>query len=587
MFTCPFYRPFSSVTCRSRGGNEWSWGGDGTTSDGGRGRPGLGSARVGATGGLESLGGLSITGSSHPGDSGRQAGGSFKGRGTIIRGPAVGARTRPASLSSITGNGPGGGTPVNTVANTAADTQTQNLPCTMHVRSLSLDGGEHYLSEDEDTLVDTDDDTDDGFVPQTHDVIISEIEEINLQDYMAKLEAPVFDEQAALADEFFGFGAGAFIRAAGGDDEQGGEESVNPSMSDTEMSGPESDSERGASGVSQVSSPTHVGSLEDFPILQMASDVAPKPETAGRAGRRGWSRQGSRGGMGFAGVSSDASSNLEERPSMAGLDDVDCAPGGADADDPHEFAGINADIYDDSDDDSWGEKRHALSLVHGGPGEMSDDGDDAEGITDANRGRENRTDADAGEFGESGPGGAHVSNGVASERFGFGEHDLGVDATEIESVPSPSRVRRRPVDDDFVVMSTPKGLRRVPSARKIRSSQGARPAVNGHGSNSHESANAPINGIGSNRDATVVAAGGRRQKPIRASSASGARASSETTRRLEMLQRPPSRQRPPPEAVDLFARGRAAAAAAAAAPAVPGLNKVSRPPGMAASMLRT
>ena len=55
-----------------------------------------------------------------------------------------------------------------------------------------------------------------------------------------------------------------------------------------------------------------------------------------------------------------------------------------------------------------------------------------------------------------------------------------------------------------------------------------------------------------------------------------------------MLQRPPSRQRPPPEALDLFHKGRVAgvAAAAAAAPAVPGLNKVSRPAGLAASMLR-
>ena len=58
----------------------------------------------------------------------------------------------------------------------------------------------------------------------------------------------------------------------------------------------------------------------------------------------------------------------------------------------------------------------------------------------------------------------------------------------------------------------------------------------------------------------------------------------EVARRLEMLQRPPSRQRPPPEAIDLFAKGRVAAAAAAAAPAVPGLNKVRRPAGMASHM---
>ena len=79
-----------------------------------------------------------------------------------------------------------------------------------------------------------------------------------------------------------------------------------------------------------------------------------------------------------------------------------------------------------------------------------------------------------------------------------------------------------------------------------------------------------------------------RAKPARVSSAGAAHTQGEVSRRLELLQRPPSRQRPPPEALDLFHKGRVAgvAAAAAAAPAVPGLNKVSRPAGLAASMLR-
>jgi hypothetical protein len=64
----------------------------------------------------------------------------------------------------------------------------------------------------DDDELDEGSDTDEGFVPHTHDVIISEIEEINLADYMRTLEPPVFDEEAALADAFFGFGAGAFLR---------------------------------------------------------------------------------------------------------------------------------------------------------------------------------------------------------------------------------------------------------------------------------------------------------------------------------------------------------------------------------------
>jgi hypothetical protein len=202
------------------------------------------------------------------------------------------------------------------------------------------------------------------------------------------------------------------------------------------------------------------------------------------------------------------------------------------------------------------------------------------------------------------------SETVRDASYGFEIGDIGDEKNLPPYADAPSRVRRRPVDDDFVVMSTPKGLRRVPSARKIRSAQGARPGGQSIGNASREGHGAEqghgvggVGGVGGGAPGSPfgggaarreqkgasdenAAAGARRQKPTRASSASGARASIETARRVEMLQRPPSRQRPPPEAVDLFARGRAAAAAAAAAPAVPGLNKVSRPAGMAASMLR-
>ena len=95
----PFHRVFS--TRRSGGGNDWSWGGDDAPDA--LGKPSASATRA-APGGLQSLGGLSIHGSSHPGEvpgPGRQAGGSNR-RGTIIRGPAASSRTaRPASLTGV------------------------------------------------------------------------------------------------------------------------------------------------------------------------------------------------------------------------------------------------------------------------------------------------------------------------------------------------------------------------------------------------------------------------------------------------------------------------------------------------------
>ena len=491
-----------------------------------------------------------------------------------------------------------------------------------HARSLSSDAGadaafaETYSDDEMDGDFGSDDGSDDGEVPHTHDVIISEIEDINLQDYMRTLEAPVFDERAALADEFFGFGAGAFIRAAGGDD--CGENGVGASAAEGGLTS-ESDSERvSVSGALSPTASLESGAADKGETMRLGwsppPDAVTKPETLGRAGRRGWSRQGTRGGNGAgAGDGSDVSGGTtfgEERPATGGLNEKDCARGGfdSDGDADGDFAGINADIYDDSDDDeNWGDAtHHALEgRAHEETrGEMSDDEPAGDATGDAaGDAREHARDANGGAFGDAGTE-LGAGNGLDPHRFGWGDDNgVGVeqrDASESQG-PSLSRVRRRPLDDDFVVMSTPKGLRRVPSARKIRSSQGGRPGagsnaggsfVGGAGAGHHDSAgagnaNAGVGGHGEKTSGGTSAPGTRRRaQSVRASSASGVRASAETTRRLEMLQRPPSRQRPPPEAVDLFARGRAAAAAAAAAPAVPGLNKVSRPAGMAASMLR-
>jgi hypothetical protein len=491
----------------------------------------------------------------------------------------------------------------------------------------------------DDDELDEGSDTDEGFVPHTHDVIISEIEEINLADYMRTLEPPVFDEEAALADAFFGFGAGAFLRGKEKD-----VDSVQNGTADELMNGVSSrsantnefafadevSSRNSHDAVSAVSSPANDNDASSSAAERTDTEkdgggafafapsaLPPKPETPGRAGRRGWSRQGSRGGGTGGGAGAEPAGAAAERPQTGGLDDADCAPGGLDGDAPldadGDFAEINADIYDDSDDDSWGEETRAHAE------RMSDDGNGggASG-TDANGAWKENADAPpaVGSGTTDARGGASGAigwseKGAAAGGFEHGEVLGGDEATGPDEADAPSRVRRRPVDDDFVVMSTPKGLRRVPSARKIRSAQDARPRGRSNDDSSDLSSRgadgAGVSGVGGvgaggakggspfgggaarrerAADASLSAAGARRQKPTRASSASGARASIETARRVEMLQRPPSRQRPPPEAVDLFARGRAAAAAAAAAPAVPGLNKVSRPAGMAASMLR-
>jgi len=350
---------------------------------------------------------------------------------------------------------------------------------------------------------------------RTHDVIISEIEDINLEDYMARLEPPTFSEE--MAEEIF------------------------------------------------------LGTRPAAPADDDAIAFRPKPETPGRAGRRGWSRQGTRGTGETPGVG---------RPQTGGLDDADCVRSGVGsgsgsglgpddvAADDVEFAHIDADIYDDSDDDSWGPETHEVSLASGGPADHDTDEDTAERRDGARGGAEGKASNEAND----------------------------------EDEDDERRRRRRERErggDEFVVMSTPKGLRRVPSARRRAQSANARGARPGIGAgfagtrtgatpararirNSQPLAPSPADPRGGSRGDAA------RTKPARVSSAGAAHTQGEVSRRLELLQRPPSRQRPPPEALDLFHKGRIAgvAAAAAAAPAVPGLNKVSRPAGMAASMLR-
>ena len=493
---------------RSGGGNEWSW--QWESPD--RNPPGASYPDVGFSG-------LSIAGTSQHADpsvlahadadaqAGRQAGGVH--RGQIRRGPA-GPRGKPLGASSQIG---------------ASGASLEMDGVWVGASGASADaptGGDdfEYDLEGEDLDLDIEgtalDDDPSNPTQRTHDVIISEIEDINLEDYMARLEPPTFSEE--MAEEIFLGTRPATI-------------------------------------------------LDDDAIA-----FPPKPETPGRAGRRGWSRQGTRGIGGTPGV---------ERPQTGGLDDADCVRSGVGsgsgsglgpddvAADDVEFAHIDADIYDDSDDDSWGPETHEVSLASGGPADHDTDEDVAERRDGARFGAEGKASNEA------------------------------EDEDEDDDARRRRRRERERGGDEFVVMSTPKGLRRVPSARRRAQSANARGARPGIGAgfagtktgatpararmrNSQPLAPSPADPRGGSRGDAA------RAKPARVSSAGAAHTQGEVSRRLELLQRPPSRQRPPPEALDLFHKGRVAgvAAAAAAAPAVPGLNKVSRPAGLAASMLR-
>ena len=202
--------------------------------------------------------------------------------------------------------------------------------------NLDSDDGDAYEQLD-------DEDLDSPEQHQTHDVIITEIEEINLTDYMQTLRAPTFSEEA-LATADFGFGG----------DRVGSQ--MNGSYIDTASSPKPSGSAGRAGGA-------------------MGDKVPVRTETPGRAGRRVWSRSGNRSGGGGS-----VETPGIDRPQTGGLDeaDVNRPSHGLDDDEDGGDSEVDADIFDDSDDDSWGEETHAVDTFGGGQtsgGVLSDDED--------------------------------------------------------------------------------------------------------------------------------------------------------------------------------------------------------------------
>ena len=412
-------------------------------------------------------------------------------------------------------------------------------------------GGMNLDSDDGDAYEQLDDeDLDSPEQHQTHDVIITEIEEINLTDYMQTLRAPTFSEEA-LATADFGFGG----------DRVGSQ--MNGSYIDTASSPKPSGSAGRAGGA-------------------MGDKVPVRTETPGRAGRRVWSRGGNRSGGG--GMNAVETPGID-RPQTGGLDeaDVNRPSHGLDDDEDGGDSEVDADIFDDSDDDSWGEETHAVDTFGGGQtsgGVLSDDEDGGHAASPKAMGAINPSFGVSSMATKSSPSTAAQFSGFVS---GGGKSLPGRQSPHPGSSFAASREarRRREEEGDFVVMSTPSGLRRVPSARR-RPGSGASGAGSGGGARAGGGAGGWQSGDrfkdGSKGEvvADVYGAKENASMPPRGSSAGGMGT---------YLQRPPSRQRPPPEATNLFARRAAAAAAAAAAPVVPGLNKVSRPAGMASNMM--
>ena len=195
-------------------------------------------------------------------------------------------------------------------------------------------GGMNLDSDDGDAYEQLDDeDLDSPEQHQTHDVIITEIEEINLTDYMQTLRAPTFSEEA-LATADFGFGG----------DRVGSQ--MNGSYIDTASSPKPSGSAGRAGGA-------------------MGDKVPVRTETPGRAGRRVWSRGGNRSSGG--GMNAVETPGID-RPQTGGLDeaDVNRPSHGLDDDEDGGDSEVDADIFDDSDDDSWGEETHAVDTFGGG-----------------------------------------------------------------------------------------------------------------------------------------------------------------------------------------------------------------------------
>ena len=321
--------------------------------------------------------------------------------------------------------------------------------------SLPTDSERHELGRHEPRLDDgdayehlDDEDLDSPEQHQTHDVIITEIEEINLTDYMQTLRAPTFSEEA-LATADFGFGG----------DRVGSQ--MNGSYIDTASSPKPSGSAGRAGGA-------------------MGDKVPVRTETPGRAGRRVWSRGGNRSSGG--GMNAVETPGID-RPQTGGLDeaDVNRPSHGLDDDEDGGDSEVDADIFDDSDDDSWGEETHAVDTFGGGQtsgGVLSDDEDGGHAASPKAMGAINPS------FGVSSM--ATKSPSTAAQFSGFvsggGKSLPGRQSPHPGSSFAASREarRRREEEGDFVVMSTPSGLRRVPSARR-RPGSGASGAGSGGG----------------------------------------------------------------------------------------------------------
>ena len=493
---------------------------------------------------------------------GRQVGGSQ--RGQLRLGPA-GGRT------SITNRGPGaapgrvgdGHGYSRAGATAAAAAAANDLRGYVPAYGLGADLGGMNLDDDDTAgaaaYVD-DDDLDSPEQHQTHDVIITEIEEINLTDYMQTLQAPTFSEEA-LATADFGFGGDrTFSGGLYGAGMKGYDAAASPKQGNV-----------GA-----------MGGGDKFPM---------RSETPGRAGRRVWSRGGNRS-TDASGTSATGMPGID-RPPTGGLDEADVnrpLSHGLDDDEDGGDPEVVADIFDDSDDDSWGEETHAVDTFGGNQNAadvLSDDEDGGHAASPKAMGAVNPS------FGGSAIAArSPVAGGAGGSFSGFvsgggaslpGRQSPLPGSSSSSFAASREARRRREAEGDFVVMSTPSGLRRVPSARRRPGTGGgggggARPG--GGGGGGWPSGAGFKDGSGGGKSEVVADVYGAKENasiPPRGASAGG----------LGLLQRPPSRQRPPPEATNLFARRAAAAAAAeaAAAPGVPGLNKVSRPAGMASNMM--
>ena len=498
---------------------------------------------------------------------GRQVGGSQ--RGQLRLGPAGGRTSIPnRGPGAAPGRvGDGHGYP-RAGAAAAAAAAANDLRGYVPAYGLGADLGGMNLDDINDTAGATayvdDDDLDSPEQHQTHDVIITEIEEINLTDYMQTLQAPTFSEEA-LATADFGFGGDRTFSGSGlyGAGMNGFDAAASP--------------KQGAGGV--------MGGSDKFPM---------RSETPGRAGRRVWSRGGNRSTDAGSGGLATATPGID-RPQTGGLDEADVNrplhTHGLDDDEDGGDPEVDADIFDDSDDDSWGEETHAVDTFGGNQNAadvLSDDEDGGHAASPKAMGAVNPSFGGSAIAARS-PGGAGGGAGGSFSGFVSGggaslpgrQSPLPGSSSSSSFAASREARRRREEEGDFVVMSTPSGLRRVPSARRRPGTGGgggggARPG--GGGGGGWPSGAGFKDGSGGGKAEVVADVYGAKENasiPPRGASAGG----------LGLLQRPPSRQRPPPEATNLFARRAAAAAAAAAAPVVPGLNKVSRPAGMASNMM--